>query len=238
MRRSLVLFAREPGRQAREKGFARPEAAGLFAAFARGWLEAGRFCGADLVVSTPPEDLGGFRRHLKGSPDPVWLPQRGSSFGQRLEDAARRAAAREGPVVLVGGDVAPSSLELRKAFRALEQGADAVLAPAPDGGVSLVALRPEDLDLLGGLAIRRRDVFATLRSRLSSRRRRVRVLGSAPDLDGRRGLRTLRRSGAHSLESLARLAARPLALCSSTHTARPPRRPARSPIRLRAPPAG
>jgi hypothetical protein len=31
MRRTLVLFAREPGRQARDKGFPGPEAAELFA---------------------------------------------------------------------------------------------------------------------------------------------------------------------------------------------------------------
>lgn len=189
--RYLVLFAREPGREAQEKGLARPEAKELFARLAADWWEGSRSVGACLVVASPPEDRLAWRRCLGRRRPYLWIGQRGGSFGERLEDSARAAGALPGHAVIVGGDVIPSASALAEAFTAMESGVDAVLAAAPDGGVSLLALGAMDLDLLGSIAPRRRDVFALLRARLLSRRRRVLVIASAPDVDGRRGLRAL-----------------------------------------------
>lgn len=209
--RHLVLFARDPARQAREKGFAAPEAASLFARFAGGWLEAAQRTGARLVVSTPAEDEPAWRRALtlRGG-DPLWLPQSGGSFGERLENAARAASDLGGRAVIVGGDVPPSAEELAAAFEALEDGADGAVAPAEDGGVSLVALPARDLDLLRDIGRRRRDVFARLSRALERRGRRVAILGRVPDVDGRRDLEAILRSARLS-EDLARLAAAALA---------------------------
>jgi glycosyltransferase A (GT-A) superfamily protein (DUF2064 family) len=208
MARHLVLFAREPAREARQKGLAAPGATDLFAAFAVGWREAARRAGAILVVATPSEDRAPWRRRLVGEPEPLWIAQRGSTFGQRLENAARDADRLGGRTVLVGGDVSPCARQLLEAFEALERGADAVIAPAEDGGVSLLSLATADLDLLSGIAVRRRDVLARLLSALARRSRRVLLLERVPDVDGRRNLRTLARGGlaAPELLSLARRA--------------------------------
>ena len=196
MPRLVILFARSPRREARAKGFSGPEGAELFAAFAAGWGAAARRAGARLAISTPPEDLADWRR-LSGIGEagaaPFFFVQRGRRFGDRLEDAARRAGEGSGNAVLGGGDVAPSDALLREAFEALENGADAVGAPASDGGVSLLALSDRDLELLSALVARRRDVCARLLAALATRGRRVHLLRHARDVDGRSDVRRLAR---------------------------------------------
>jgi methylmalonyl-CoA mutase cobalamin-binding subunit len=207
MTRLVILFARAPSQEARAKGFSSPEAEGLFAAFAAGWGEAARRAGASLVIATPAEDFPAWRRLAGNAASPRLIAQRGRHFGDRLEDAVRRAGIGGG-AVLVGGDVAPSTVLLNRAFEARERGAEAVIAPAGDGGVSLLALSEPDLALLSGIAARRRDVCARLLAALAARGRRVCLLEPARDVDGRRELRRLARQGLTdpSMASLARRA--------------------------------
>jgi glycosyltransferase A (GT-A) superfamily protein (DUF2064 family) len=206
--RTLVLFAKEPGREARAKGFASPAAAGVFAGFASGWVAAAERLGARVVVATPAEDLAAWRSRAPSSRI-VWLAQRGATFGQRLENAVRRVSRSGGNVVVVGGDVAPDLDAARKAFEAVESGVSAALAPSRDGGVSILCLSVEDHDLLGGVAVRRRDVFAALTRKLALRNRRVAVIEAGDEVDRPADLRRLLRSGAASVpRSLARLALR------------------------------
>lgn len=195
MARHLVLFARAPGREAAEKGFARRDAEAFFAELAKDWWRAAESAGARLVVASPPEDRLAWRRCLGDDRSHIWIRQRGASFGERLESSGRAAAELCGDAVIVGGDVVASAQALEDAFAALEAGADAVLGPAPDGGVSLVAMRSADLDLLATIEPRRADVFRRLRARLLSRRRRLIVVRTAGDVDGRRGLRGLLSAG-------------------------------------------
>jgi uncharacterized protein len=189
--RCIVLFAREPGREARDKGLPGPAGAALFHELARAWQAAAHAAGARLLVSTPPEDVPFWRRRLPGA---ACRAQRGSSFGERLENAARGAASAGDRTILVGGDVPASSRVLGEAFAALEGGAEAVLAPAPDGGVSLISIPEPDLDLLGAMRPRRRKVFEALHHALLSRGRRVSVVTSVTDVDGRRSLRAVVRT--------------------------------------------
>ena len=70
------------------------------------------------------------------------FPQRGKDLGERMRDAAatafRLGATR---VVIVGGDCPALSAErLRRAFRELREGADAVFGPSADGGYYLAGL--------------------------------------------------------------------------------------------------
>ncbi len=241
MRRYLVLFARAPEREAREKGFAGRDGAELFAAFAAGWREAARRAGARLVVATPPEDRAAWQGKFSAAGDLIWIPQRGRSFGKRLEEAARRIATLGGHAILVGGDVAPSTESLSVAFDLFERGTDALLAPAQDGGVSLIGLREQDLDLLGAVSLRRRDVFASLFRRLTLRGRLVELVPLAPDVDRRRDLRSLLRArhwsvGERVFRSLARraLAPTPFEVCARPAVPHP--RHLVSPSGLRAPP--
>jgi glycosyltransferase A (GT-A) superfamily protein (DUF2064 family) len=208
--RHLVLFAREPARQAREKGFGRvPDASLLFSKIAAGWARAAEAAGASLLISTPAEDLSGWRRTPGISAS--WMVQEGRTFGERLRETAVRAASLPGHSVVVGGDVVPCADRLAGAFESLEGGADAVLVPASDGGVSLIALPVQDADLLAGIGRRRRNAFSVLRDALLARGRRVAVLAAAPDLDGRTGLRGLLRDGWFGRE-LSRLGRRLLSL--------------------------
>ncbi len=211
MRRSLVLFAREPACQAREKGFRSQAAEALFRGFAEGWLDACRRAGARLIVATPLEDRFAWASALPAAPDIVWIWQRGDSLGARLQDAARRATTLGAPTALVGGDVAPSAAALTEIFEAIEIGADAAIAPAPDGGVSLLALTPGDLDLLGGIRQRRRTLLKDLLRALSGRGRRVRLVAPASDVDGRGSLRAMLREGA--LPEILRRVARQVLSC-------------------------
>jgi glycosyltransferase A (GT-A) superfamily protein (DUF2064 family) len=206
--RLLLLFAREPRREALEKGFDAAAGTRLFTAFAEGWIEAARRCRARLVVAAPPEDRAAWQRVLPGA-RLFLIEQRGGSFGKRLENSVRQAATLGGHVVVVGGDVAPVPEILAAAFELLEKDADAVIAPARDGGVSLLTLPEGDLDLLGRISTRRRDVFSRLSAGLLARGRRVEVVAGAPDVDGRRRLRSLLRSLPASLRDVARLALRP-----------------------------
>jgi glycosyltransferase A (GT-A) superfamily protein (DUF2064 family) len=231
--RRLVLFAHEPAREAREKGLRGAEAAELFAAFAAGWAEAARHAGARLVVATPPEDRRAWARRFEQAP--IWLDQRGPTFGSRLERAARDASRLLGRAILVGGDVVPDSARLLEAFEALEAGAGAAIAPAPDGGVSLIGLAEEDLDLLGNLPLRRADVCSSLCSALVRRGRRIRVLGPTADVDGRRALRALLR-GAPGWMALARRILRRAAARAQSPRLPCLHRPDRALPILRAPP--
>ena len=236
MNRFLVLFSRDPGREARAKGFGAP-AEDLFTAFARGWEEAARRSRARLVIATPPEDLAAWRVRLPG-PEVLWMTQGGSSFGKRLEGVARRAATLPGRIVLVGGDVAPDGSALRTAFDALERGADAVLAPAADGGVSLLSLGASDLDLLARLAPRQGDVMTWLEGRLRNRGRSVARLDAAPDVDGRASLRALVRDFVNGdIRALARFVLRFRATLPRRTIRRLRARGLDNPSGLRAPPA-
>src|SRR5215467_10419076 len=162
MTRTLVLFAREPARQAREKGFRASEGTPLFRELARGWRGAARLAGAKLLISSPPEDRAAWARALGPNSGFAWIPQRGDSLGARLEQAARDAQEVGGRAVIVGGDVLPAGAALVEAFESLESGADAAISPASDGGVSLLAIGPDDFDLLRGIRPRRRTVLREL----------------------------------------------------------------------------
>jgi glycosyltransferase A (GT-A) superfamily protein (DUF2064 family) len=186
--RLLVVFARAPGREARDKGLPLERGSGFFTAVADGWRRAARRVGAAVAISAPPEDLRAWRRALAGSRDVRWIEQRGASFGARLEDTARRAASLARHAVVTGGDVIPSVAVLEAAFAALASGAGAVLAPSHDGGVSMLSL-PEDPDLLRSIGTRRRDVFRDLRRRLTERGREIAIIDRVADVDGLRSLR-------------------------------------------------
>jgi glycosyltransferase A (GT-A) superfamily protein (DUF2064 family) len=238
VRRHLILFARDPAREARAKGFGAPGEE-LFATFAAGWRQAARDVGAQIVIATPPEDLPAWRARLGSTAgDVLWISQSGSTLGQRVQRVLRRASQLPGRAVVVGGDVAPNAGVLRQAFDALDRGADAILAPADDGGVSLLAIPAADLDLLETLAPRQRRVAERLRRRLSARGREVEIVAAASDIDGRRSLRCLSRDRrvASGLRALAlqilAVRIRPIAAFPAAR-----RRALSGPLGLRAPPS-
>ncbi|MGH8706215.1 MAG: TIGR04282 family arsenosugar biosynthesis glycosyltransferase, partial [Burkholderiales bacterium] len=89
-------------------------------------------------------------------------------LGARMQRAFERALRAAGAAVLIGSDCpALRTADLRAAMRALGHGADAVLAPAEDGGYALIGLRRASRRLFAGVAWGGADVLARTRRRLA-----------------------------------------------------------------------
>lgn len=110
--------------------------------------------------------------------------QRGADLGLRMEHALRRALRRAPRVVLMGADApALRPAHLRRAARWLAGGADAVLAPAEDGGYALIALRRVSPRLFQGIGWGGPQVMAQTRARLGALGWRARELPEVWDVD-------------------------------------------------------
>ena len=110
--------------------------------------------------------------------------QEGRDLGERMGAAMRHMLARRSCALLAGSDCPGLGAgEFRRAAGWLEAGADAVLAPALDGGYVLIGLRRYEASLFAGMD------WGTERV-LSETRRRLRELGwgwretePLPDID-------------------------------------------------------
>lgn len=81
------------------------------------------------------------------------LPQSGDDLGERMELAASNALIHYRYVALVGTDCPGMNQDiLADTFKWLKQGADAVIAPAEDGGYVLLGLQNVDPCLFKGIA--------------------------------------------------------------------------------------
>jgi rSAM/selenodomain-associated transferase 1 len=110
--------------------------------------------------------------------------QRGADLGERMQRAAAQTLRRARAMILVGTDCPALSVrDLRRAARALQGGADAVLAPADDGGYALIGLRRADPRVFGGIAWGTNAVYADTRRRTDALGWRVRVQRTVWDLD-------------------------------------------------------
>ena len=98
--------------------------------------------------------------------------QEGRDLGERMGAAMRDMLARRGSRALLAGSDCPGlgADGFRQTAQWLEAGADAVLAPALDGGYVLIGLRRYDASLFTGID------WGTERV-LSETRRRLRALG-------------------------------------------------------------
>ena len=116
-------------------------------------------------------------------------------IGDRMYRAFRRALRSHAHVVLVGSDCpALRPADLRAAARALREGADAVLAPAEDGGYPLLGLRRVSRRLFDGIPWSGPQVLAKTRRRLKALRWRWRELRTLWDVDRPEDVARLRRS--------------------------------------------
>lgn len=114
---------------------------------------------------------------------PVKL-QKGRDLGERMAQATRAALRRAPFVLLIGSDcpeLAPR--ELARAARWLAGGADAVLAPARDGGYALIGLARRADFLFRDMPWGSERVCAETEARLKNSAWRVRKLAPVSDLD-------------------------------------------------------
>jgi len=122
--------------------------------------------GSIEIWTTPPTDSAFIQvcKRLLGLP---LLLQPEGDIGARMSFALRDGLARSAQVLLVGTDVPTIDHDdLRAARRALQDGADAVLGPAEDGGYWLIGLRRHDPSLFEGIAWSTGEVLAGTRQRL------------------------------------------------------------------------
>ena len=110
--------------------------------------------------------------------------QAGGDLGERMHRAFERALRTAKVVVLVGTDCPVLRIaDLRAAARALQGGADAVLAPAEDGGYALIGLRRTSPRLFSGIEWGGGSVLADTRRRLRELGWRWRELRTVWDVD-------------------------------------------------------
>jgi rSAM/selenodomain-associated transferase 1 len=133
-----------------------------------------------LLFFTPENARSELERWHAG----VWIAQRGSSLGERLEaafdDAFRRRARR---VAIVGSDIPGLSREhVSDALHALDDH-DVVIGPAHDGGYYLVALAAPAPPLFRGIPWSTRSVLTATVERAATLGLGVRLLEALPDVD-------------------------------------------------------
>lgn len=122
-------------------------------------------------------------------------PQGHGNLGERMFRAFTRGLREHSFVVLIGSDCpALKPADLRAAMRALREGADAVLAPAEDGGYPLIGLRRVSRRLFNDVDWGGPRVLAQTRGRLKALRWRWRELRTVWDVDRPEDVLRLRRS--------------------------------------------
>jgi len=108
-----------------------------------------------------------FFRDCRERYDVELYDQARGELGERMHKALESALARADAAVLIGTDI-PSieAADLDAAFQALQQGKDAVVGPARDGGYYLIGLKQPDRRLFEGINWGTSTVFQETRSRL------------------------------------------------------------------------
>jgi rSAM/selenodomain-associated transferase 1 len=163
----------------------------------------------DVVLYCSPGIGGTFFREIQKRCKVSLRVQRGGNIGDRMYMALRQELRCHPCAVLIGSDCpALRAADLRAAAGALRAGADAVLAPAEDGGYPLIGLRRVSRRLFDGIAWGGPDVLAQTRLRLKALRWRWRELRTLWDVDRPEDVARLRRSG------LLRPRARPISLAA------------------------
>jgi uncharacterized protein len=110
--------------------------------------------------------------------------QNGSDLGSRMLHAFKQALARYRYAILMGCDCPSLTTDdLRQALLALQNGADAVIAPAEDGGYVLIGLHAPQAVLFQNMPWGSNQVAAQTRQRAAQAGLTVYELGTQWDVD-------------------------------------------------------
>lgn len=134
-------------------------------------------CGAVEVHVTQPH---AFFRTLKAGV----RRQRGADLGERMHQALRRALRLRRRALLMGTDcpvLKPQAL--RRAARWLQGGADVVLAPAEDGGYTLIAARRISAQVFANVDWGTPEVMRQTQRNIARAGLRARLLPAVWDVD-------------------------------------------------------
>jgi uncharacterized protein len=197
---ALVVFARapEPGRVKTRLAplLGEAGAARLQARMIEKTLETARAAGiGDIYLYCSPGIRNAFFKRAQRRFGVSLQPQGRGDIGDRMFRAFKRALRSYAYVVLVGSDCpALRPADLRAAARILREGADAVLAPAEDGGYPLIGLRRASRRLFDGIAWGGPAVLAQTRARLRRLGWRCKELRTLWDVDRPEDVARLKRS--------------------------------------------
>lgn len=151
-------------------------------------------CGP-VELHCAPSRNDAFFRGLKDRYSLRLRSQGRGDLGERMHRALRGALRRATCAILIGADCpALEPADLRRAARHLWRGADAVLAPAEDGGYALIGLRRSSKELFERIAWGGPQVMRATRQRLRRLGWRWRELRTLWDVDRAQDLARLRRS--------------------------------------------
>lgn len=135
----------------------------------------------ELCVSPSPGDPGWSEQGLPEGLE--WSDQGDGDLGERLARAAERSLGRGAPVLLIGTDCPEmDAIHLRAASQTLTL-ADAVMAPAADGGYVLLGLNRFDASLFRNIAWSTASVAGATLARLRALAWRVELLPVRHDID-------------------------------------------------------
>jgi rSAM/selenodomain-associated transferase 1 len=110
--------------------------------------------------------------------------QGGGDLGARMHRALAAALCEHDAAILVGTDIPGlSAADLVRAAACLEDGADAVLGPAEDGGYWLIGLRRSHAFLFDDMSWGGAEVLAETRRRMDARSMRMACVAERWDVD-------------------------------------------------------
>jgi len=157
----------------------------------------GAWGAAQLYVRLLERTLATARKAGLGCVEIAWARrQHGTDLGERMHHAFARELRRAKRVILIGSDCPTlRARHLRQAARWLAGGADAVFAPAEDGGYALIGLRRLSPRLFEGIQWGGAQVMAQTRARLAALGWRWRELPEVWDVDRPEDVRRLQRAG-------------------------------------------
>ena len=179
MRDALIVFVKEPRPGAVKTRLAARLGAALAARLYRALVENALRATADPAVERLVFASGDVASWLAGE---TCLPQAQGDLGRRMEQAFGVAFARGHRRVAIAGSDVPG-LDARRVKEALDalDDADLAIAPAGDGGYSLLALSQPRPELFRGIAWSTASVLDETRD--AARGLRVKLLEELPDLD-------------------------------------------------------
>lgn len=172
-------------------------AAALHARLVKRALETARaasFSRVELHCAPPADDP--FFRFCAGRYGVAVKAQVEGDLGARMLAAFESALGGRARALLIGSDCpALSTRHLRRAERALRDGADAVFVPCEDGGYALIGLKRAEARLFDGIAWGGDGVMAETRARLTALGWRWRELETLWDVDRPEDYARLQASG-------------------------------------------
>ncbi|MEI7671297.1 MAG: TIGR04282 family arsenosugar biosynthesis glycosyltransferase [Deltaproteobacteria bacterium] len=209
--RCLVVFLRypEPGKVKTRlaKTHGDPFAAELYGYFVDDLLEALAPGSYHLELFFTPAERETEIRQRFGARY-CYSPQEGEGLGERMEKAFRACFAKGfSTAILIGSDAPDLTTEfIDQAFLALENGQDAVVGPAFDGGYYLIGFRSAMFDpaVFSGIRWGENSVFENTLNHLQAQKYRIHLAPVWHDIDTGKDLENLQARHANTAFSRSR----------------------------------